>query len=620
VYITDRRVRLLTRRARTLKTKSNISLFSDRRQKFTENYTGDIPVDSCRIFDIDPASSQAKVIQYVVLGDSNIKEMAQAAPDLRNRATYQHDLDVPILWYCCSGSVADQRNFLIGEVIQDLFWNQGAKDTQILWIPSHHSKINTSFRTDILEVIDGVTKLKEFNLFYETKFTIGMGKSWFAWGHHYDEANIRVEQLNLALDAAAHYLFKCRTVNLTKFTTTDNPTESCPRMRVETHSSFYMDPNNYIDDEDPGYRLTERPLRRMREEIRKCFKNLRVMPVWLEAQKRGDVRPPVMYIRTRRIQFPVMKPSPGRTQPSKIIYERARLRVAAFRTAGFNADMPMLPPYDWEVLRIGSTDQEVRVEPELVALTSPENQILESYVSHMTVTRGVFTPTKFTKRSVPAERSAPAPAERTAPAPVERTAPAPAEKPAPAPAVRKAPIPAKRTTLIDISTSSPKLTRLEDHSEEDGPDVIIEQEANRSTEEIEEEEVEVNKPWAEIMSEEDVPSAAMRRLTVEEKTETTTTSSKRRWRTPSTPKSDATDSDSEDLALQSEIVRLKKSIARDVARLRTLLTEDEKRREHRRQKAKETEDNFNDAMWFIAQEAKKSAKKGGVDDDQSSPQ
>jgi hypothetical protein len=167
---------------------------------------------------------------------------------------------------------------------------------------------------------------------------------------------------------------------------------------------------------------------------------------------------------------------------------------------------------------------------------------------------------------------------------------------------------------------SPKLPRLEDHSEEDGPNVIIEQEANRSTEDIEEEEVEVNKPWAEIMSEEDVPSAAMRRLTVEEKTETTTTSSKRRWRTPSTPKSDATDSDNEDLALQSEIVRLKKSIARDVARLRTLLTEDEKRREHRRQKAKETKDNFNDAMWFVAQEAKKSAKKGGVDDDQSSPQ
>jgi len=137
-------------------------------------------VDSHRIFDINPVSSQAKVIQYVVLGDFNLREMAQAAPDLRNRNTYLNDLDVPIVWYCCSGSVADQRNFIIGEVIPDLYWNQGARDTQILWIPSHQSKINTSYRTDILEVIDCVTKIKEFNLFHGAKFTIGLGKSWFA--------------------------------------------------------------------------------------------------------------------------------------------------------------------------------------------------------------------------------------------------------------------------------------------------------------------------------------------------------------------------------------------------------------------------------------------------------
>jgi len=60
-------------------------------------------VEACRIFDVNPASSQAKVIQYVVLGDSNIREMAQAAPDLRNRNKYLADLDVPIAWYCCGG-------------------------------------------------------------------------------------------------------------------------------------------------------------------------------------------------------------------------------------------------------------------------------------------------------------------------------------------------------------------------------------------------------------------------------------------------------------------------------------------------------------------------------------
>ena len=135
-----------------------------------------------RVFDVDPASTRAKVTEYVVLGGHDIKQMAQAAPDLRNRNKYFSDLDAPITWYCCGGSVADQRNFLINKVMPDLYVNQGSKNTQILWIPSHDSKINTSFRTDVLEVLDGVTKIKEFNIYHKTKFTIGLGKSWFAWG------------------------------------------------------------------------------------------------------------------------------------------------------------------------------------------------------------------------------------------------------------------------------------------------------------------------------------------------------------------------------------------------------------------------------------------------------
>jgi len=372
-------------------------------------------VEACRIFDIDPASSNAKVIEYVVLGDSNIRQMVQAAPDLRMRNKYLADINVPITWYCCRGSVADQRNFLVSEVIPDLFRNQSAANTQILWIPSNQSKISTSYRTDILEVIDGVTKIKEFNLFHRTKFTIGLGKSWFAWGNEYDEANVRVEQLNLALDAAAYYIIKCRTANLTKFTTTNEPSKSCPRLKVETHATFFMDPANYIDVDEPGFRLVERPLRRMREEIRKLFKNLKVMPTWSDALQKGDVRPPVMYIRGRRVAFPTMRQNSNSTVASKVIYERARLRVEAYNTPGFNAEMPMLPAYDWEALRIGSTDPRVRAEPELVALTSAENQMLESYVSHMTVTRGIFSPTKFNKQVCVPPTKRPVPAERTVP-------------------------------------------------------------------------------------------------------------------------------------------------------------------------------------------------------------
>ncbi len=72
------------------------------------------------MFDVNPSSTRAKKTEYVVLGGRDIKMMAQAALDLRNRLTYFSDLEVPITWYCVGGSVADQRNFLINEVIPDL--------------------------------------------------------------------------------------------------------------------------------------------------------------------------------------------------------------------------------------------------------------------------------------------------------------------------------------------------------------------------------------------------------------------------------------------------------------------------------------------------------------------
>ena len=236
-----------------------------------EIYNGDLPVVAQRVFDVNPASTRAKVTEYVVLGGCDIKQMSQAAPDLSNRNKYFSDLEVPITWYCCGGSVADQRDFLVNEVIPDLYLREGSKDAQILWIPSHDAKVNTSFRTDVLEVLDGVTKVKEFNLYHKAKFTVGLGKSWFAWGDKHDEANKRVEQLNLALDAAAFYITKCRTCNLTKFTTTNDPTKSCRRMKVETHSTFHMNPANFVSETDPGFKLEDRPLRRMREEVRKLF-------------------------------------------------------------------------------------------------------------------------------------------------------------------------------------------------------------------------------------------------------------------------------------------------------------------------------------------------------------
>ena len=589
-----------------------------------------LPGTAVRVFDVNPSSSKARKTEYVVLGGRDLKTMAQAAPDLRNRLTYLSDSDVPITWYCVGGSVADQRNFLICEVIPDLYIKQGATTTQIIWIPCHDVKENTSFRTDVLEILDGVTKIKEFNLYHRTKFTIGLGKSWFAWGVKYEEANVRVEQLNLALDAAAYYFIKCRTANLTKFTNTNDPTKSCRRITVETHTSFHMDPSNYIDDDEPGFKLEERPLRRMREELRKMFRNLHVMPTWSDAVSAGDVKPPVMYIRGRRVTFPA--PRSAAIPASKIIFERAYRRVTAYKEPSYSTDMPLLPIYDWEKLRITTIHKGTQITPELISLTSSENQFLETYVSHLSVTRGTFYATQVirTRGFAEIENLDRELAEQVSTPPPKETAPT-------APTVITTVLP--EINLIDVTSEPTTMEKMETESEiitiqlpTDGgitEDMIVELiedhleiPANRSVDEdipewlrTTEEEIAKEKPWAEQVSEEDEPAQAMRRLSVKERSPSPTEAKviPKRRRGPSPPL-DLMCSGSSDVEFQRELTRQKRRVNREVAVLRDMVEEDERRQQRRLDKKRRMDERTNESLGYVAAMQRRSSKKGGVDE------
>ena len=67
---------------------------------------------------------------------------------------------------------------------------------------------------------------------------------------------MRVEQLNLAIDAMVYHLIKCRTNNLTKFTTTYKPANNMERVRVETHSTFFLDYTQYKDSVEGGFAIS----------------------------------------------------------------------------------------------------------------------------------------------------------------------------------------------------------------------------------------------------------------------------------------------------------------------------------------------------------------------------
>jgi len=100
------------------------------KQKFTEVYTGrDNNLIIHRIHNGEPTSNY----KYVVIGRREIRAMAKAEPDLRNKHKYFSDKDVPILWYACGGGIVDQKNILLNQVIPDLFMSKLQNEAQILW-------------------------------------------------------------------------------------------------------------------------------------------------------------------------------------------------------------------------------------------------------------------------------------------------------------------------------------------------------------------------------------------------------------------------------------------------------------------------------------------------------
>ena len=524
----------------------------------------------------------------MVIGGHSIKTMANAAPDLRNISKYSSDSEVPILWYCIGGSVANQRDFLIGEVITDLFVSQGVTEAQIIWIPSHEEKNNTNFRTDILEILDGVTKMTEFNIYHKTEYTLGLAKSWLAWGPEYEEINIKVEQLNLALDAAAYYMIKCRTCNLTKFTITNEPTKDCRRMTVETQASFYMDPENYAEEQNPGFKLDERPIRRMREELRKLFKNRHVMPDWTEVTSTNMVKPPVMYISGKRVSLPV--PNQAVTPSTKVIFERATRRVEAYKNPGYSSDLPCIPSYDWEKLRIGSINKNPQTTTVLIAPTSAENQFMEVYVSHMDVSRGSFYPTLVIRnRAIWESRSLNSEVVLQVPAhnPVPEVIPEPVEK-------------IKSKLRVEVPSEDQVLEMIEDH-------LGMSQETRTIADEDNTAMTMLSLSLGEQQSK--TPDAKVQPSSPDAK------AINKRRRVPSLPREDPLCSDSSmmsDYEFQRNVDLQTVRVNHEVTILKDMMEEDERRREWRQKKRMQVDQRVDESLLFVAQLLEKDAERGGV--------
>jgi len=76
-----------------------------------------------------------------------------------SREQFKKDGDSPATWFFCFGSVRDQRDVLLYEVIPFLV-EMSAEGGDILWCPSTDKVEDADYRQDALEVLDACEKIE----------------------------------------------------------------------------------------------------------------------------------------------------------------------------------------------------------------------------------------------------------------------------------------------------------------------------------------------------------------------------------------------------------------------------------------------------------------------------
>ena len=167
-----------------------------------DNRSEDLGSECVRIFDMNPMKTWPLPTSNIVLGGRPLTRMPFVIDDIQR--PYMKDGETPIMWFVTFGSVRDQRDVLVYEILPFLM-AMNSTGGEILWCPCPNDVKGADFRQDYLEVIDGFEKMEEFNVRYKTSFKMGLAKMWLPRGQDYKRTRGYLCQLNAALDMIDYY-------------------------------------------------------------------------------------------------------------------------------------------------------------------------------------------------------------------------------------------------------------------------------------------------------------------------------------------------------------------------------------------------------------------------------
>jgi len=113
-------------------------------ERYTEECRSeDIGAEVVRIFDVNPRKKWPLEVSNVMLGGYQLLRMPFVGDD-RSRSQCIEDGKSPITWFLSKGTVRDQKNVLVYEVLPFLV-EQDKIGAQILWCPCPGNAFEADF-------------------------------------------------------------------------------------------------------------------------------------------------------------------------------------------------------------------------------------------------------------------------------------------------------------------------------------------------------------------------------------------------------------------------------------------------------------------------------------------
>jgi hypothetical protein len=240
----------------------------------------------------------------------------------RKRPRFLQDEIMQITWYVVYGSIHEQKNTIIYEMLPHVIDTMKENYGEILWIPCPMDYEEADYKRDCREILDCIEKVAEYNARYGTHFKLGFGKMWMPMGEDFEKERVYLTNLNACIDVLGYYFQECRVLDLGIYTTSTDEKKYEYPVGIKERENLRFKHTEYF--ETWGFKLTDYCLRTMRQRIKRLLGEEGVEPInWKELVREAVVRQPGYYTSEGRIKFT----PPQEEQVKPLILRRARIRA-----------------------------------------------------------------------------------------------------------------------------------------------------------------------------------------------------------------------------------------------------------------------------------------------------